>query len=127
MTILLTCLLIAVLLPILSKGPLAVAMARAGGYDNKLPRVQQQSLQGFGLRAKAAHENSFEALAMFAPGVLATIALDDISTTAIYMAVSFVIARVGYLFMYWLNLDILRSIFWFIGFGASIGLLIRLI
>ena len=31
-----------------------------GGYDNKLPRSTTIP-QGFGLRAKAAHENSFEA------------------------------------------------------------------
>lgn len=126
MDILLSCLVLAVLLPIISKVPVGIAMARHGRYDNKLPRVQQQALTGFGLRAKAAHENSFEALTMFAPGILATLALEPEATTAAVMAVGFIVSRVAYLVMYWYDFDIMRSLFWSIGFGCSLGLLLRL-
>jgi len=65
MTILIYCAFVAMLLPFASKMPLAYAMNKAGGYDNKNPRAQQDKLEGFGARAKAAHYNSYEALIMF--------------------------------------------------------------
>jgi hypothetical protein len=47
MSILLTCLAIALLMPYLAKAPLIIAMAREGnGYDNKHPREQQARLTG---------------------------------------------------------------------------------
>ena len=54
MTIIIICLFIATLMPILAKAPLALAMNKAGGYDNRNPREQQKSLSGFGARANAA-------------------------------------------------------------------------
>ena len=62
MTTLLTCLLIAMLLPYLAKGPVAIAMAKLGGYDNSHPREQQSKLTGYGARAVAGHQNAFESL-----------------------------------------------------------------
>lgn len=123
MEVLLISLFITTLLPIVAKAPLAYAMFQDGGYDNKHPREQQDRLKGFGLRAKAAHLNSFEALAMYAPGVLAIIALDAATETVQYYAIGFVVARIGYLCMYWINLDKLRSLFWLVGFALSIMML----
>ena len=65
MNTLLTCLFIAMLLPYLAKGPVAWAMAKAGGYDNHHPRSQQAQLTGFGARALAGHQNAFESLLIF--------------------------------------------------------------
>lgn len=127
MNILLTCLLIAVVMPIVAKAPLAWAMAKQGRYDNRLPRLQQQQLQGFGARAKAAHENSFEALIMFTPGVLALVATGKITDISQYFAIGFVLARVGYLICYWFNQDKLRSLLWMAGFGLSVALLVQAI
>ena len=63
MTILIVCLFIACLLPYLAKIPTAIAMKnQPGGYDNNHPRAQQAMLTGFGARAVAAHQNSFESL-----------------------------------------------------------------
>ena len=49
-----------------TKLPVAVAMQRAGGYDNRMPRVQQARLEGWGARSVAAHQNGFESFAPFA-------------------------------------------------------------
>ena len=124
MTTIIICLFIATLLPILTKVPLAIAMGKEqGGYNNRLPREQQKKLVGFGARAKGAHENSFEALIMYTPGVLAVIATNSIGTVTEYIAVVFVVARVGYLLAYWYDAHLLRSAFWAVGFFASLSLI----
>ena len=114
---------VATILPIVAKAPLAYAMFKDKGYDNRYPRSQQAGLTGFGARAKAAHENSFEALIMFSPGVLAVLALDVATQWAQYCAIAFVFARVMYLLMYWMNVHIARSLFWGIGFIASLAII----
>lgn len=119
----LICLFIATLLPIVAKAPLAYAMHQEGGYDNRHPRQQQDKLTGFGLRAKAAHLNSFEALAMFAPGALAVVAVNGVTHQAEYYAMGFIVCRAVYLLCYWLNTDKLRSIAWLGGFALSLMLL----
>lgn len=122
MQTLLICLFIAVALPIIAKAPVAYAMNKLGGYNNRYPRSQQTKLEGFGARAKAAHENSFEALIMFAPGVLAVIAVGAIGHTSQLLAVAFVAARVAYLLAYWFDYHWLRSTFWAVGFISSLAL-----
>lgn len=125
MTTLIICLAIATAMPILFKAPLAFAMNQlGGGYDNRHPRSQQSQLQGFGARAKATHENSFEALIMFAPGVLTAMATNQTGSTVQYLAIAFVISRFAYALSYWFDVHILRSTFWFVGFGSSMALFI---
>ncbi len=121
---LLTCLLIATLMPILAKYPLMMAQHRAGGYDNHLPRVQQKKLEGFGARAQAAHENSFEALILFTPGALTVLATQQPSAFTNALAGIFIVARICYLFCYWYDKATLRSTCWGIGFLASVLLLV---
>ncbi|MCW8107019.1 MAPEG family protein [Alteromonas ponticola] len=124
MTILILCLLIATVMPILAKVPLAYAQNEMqGGYDNKEPRAQQACLKGFGARAKAAHENCFEALTMFAPGVLVCIATETIGPVITTLAITFIAARTIYLFAYWFNIHLLRSTAWLVGFGVSLALI----
>lgn len=122
--IIIICLFIATLMPILAKVPLAIAMNQAsGGYNNRNPREQQKSLTGFGARAKAAHENCFEALIMFTPGALAVLVTNNAGQLAEYFAMAFIMARVAYLIAYYCDIHILRSTCWFIGFLSSIGLI----
>ncbi len=123
MTTILICLLIATIMPIVAKAPLAFAMNKLGGYDNRHPRAQQASLTGFGARAKAAHENSFEALMMFIPGALTAIATHNTGLLAQYLSIGFVIARVLYIFCYLYDQHLLRSTFWTVGFACSVALL----
>ena len=127
MTTLIICLLIATLLPIIAKSPVAVAMNNAGGYDNNHPRAQQGKLTGFGARALAAHQNAFESLIFFAPAVLLAIATNNSSELITQLAIAHVTARVLYNAMYLLDFGILRSLVWSVGFLTSIGIIYQCI
>ncbi|GGF73866.1 MAPEG family protein [Alteromonas lipolytica] len=122
MTIFLLCLLFVCVMPFLAKLPLAWAMQKAGGYDNKHPRAQQQGLTGFGARANAAHYNCFEAITYYAPAALAVLALGAVGSLHIYLAVAFVICRIVYLVCYWYDIDKLRSIMFVAGLGISVAM-----
>ncbi|GGO68707.1 MAPEG family protein [Bowmanella pacifica] len=123
MYMILLCLFIASLLPLLAKAPLALAQARTGGYDNRYPRNQQATLSGFGARAKAAHENAFEALIMFTPGALAVVATGQADSYAQYLAQAFIAARLLYNLFYLLDWHLARSTVWVIGLGCSVALM----
>lgn len=123
MDTIITCIIITVVLPYIAKLPLALAMHRAGGYDNRNPREQQAALTGFGSRARAAHENSFEALLIFAVAALLSIATDNVTPVTTLCSVIFVAARIGYLVCYWLNWDKLRTLIWTLGFAAVLVML----
>ena len=124
MTLYVGCLLLVCVMPFLAKVPLAVAMHRHGGYDNALPREQQQSLKGFGARANAAHYNCFEAITYFAPAALVVLATSSVGTTHIALALSFVACRILYLFCYWYAWNTLRSVAFVAGLAISIALFI---
>jgi len=119
MTILILSLFIALLLPYLAKAPVAYAMNKLGGYDNNHPRAQQNQLTGFGARALAAHQNSFEALIIFAPAVILAIATNNLGEQIQIAAIIHVVARISYILCYLANLGTLRSIVWAIGLIAS--------
>ena len=125
MNILITCLFIAMLLPYLAKIPVAVAMAKLGGYDNAHPRAQQAKLTGFGARALAGHQNAFESLLIFGLAVVTVMATDTVNETCITLAIIHVIARVVYHVLYLLNYGTLRSLSWFVAIGASIGIFVQ--
>ena len=123
MTIPFFCIFLAFLLNMVSKAPVAIAMARHdGGYDNKNPRVQQAELVGWGRRAVAAHLNGFEACSGFAVAVLVAVLAGADPVWTARLAVAFVVARVFYIPLYICNLDRLRSAVWTVGFGATAGL-----
>lgn len=113
MTTLLICLFIAMLLPYFAKGPVAVAMAKAGGYDNAHPRAQQAKLTGFGARAVAGHQNAFESLLIFGLAVVTVIATDKVTDTVATLAIVHVIARIAYHLLYLMDKSTLRSLSWF--------------
>ena len=123
MTIMLTCLLIAMLLPYLSKLPVGYAMAKDGGYDNEHPRAQQARLEGMGARAVAGHQNAFESLLIFGLAVVAVLATDSANDTAQIAAIVHVIARVAYHIFYLTNHNKLRSTAWFAGIIPSFVIL----
>lgn len=123
MTILLICLFIAMLLPYLAKGPVAVAMAKLGGYDNNHPREQQAKLTGFGARAVAGHQNAFESLLIFGLAVVAVLATGKVNGVAETAAIVHVIARVAYHILYLIDKGTLRSLSWFVAIIASFTIL----
>jgi uncharacterized MAPEG superfamily protein len=119
------CIFIAFLLIYFPKLPLSVAMAKSpGGYDNRQPRDQQASLEGWGRRAAAAHANGFESFAPFAAAVLTAHVVRADPQTSATLAIVHVVARAIYPVVYMAGIHVLRSTVWVIGFGATIGLFI---
>jgi len=114
MNTILLCAFVAALLPYLAKLPLAIAMNKESKYDNNYPRNQQARLTGFGARALAAHQNSFESLIIFGLAVAVVLASDSVNMTIQWLAVTHVVARVVYCVMYYINQDKLRSLAWFV-------------
>lgn len=108
-------------MPLIAKIPLGYAMWKTGKYDNKHPRSQQDSLEGIGARALAAHKNCFEAICYFAPTVLLVVALDEHNIYTAQLCFAFVLTRILYLVFYWINWDKLRSLVWLIGMGTIIA------
>ena len=122
MTTLVVCALLAVLMPYFAKVP--VAMAKLGQYDNKHPRSQQAKLTGFGARALAAHQNCFESLAVFAVAIAVVFGTNSVNAVTETLAVTHIVSRILYCIFYWLNLDIIRSLVWFIGLGTAIAMIV---
>jgi len=114
MNTIILCAFVAALLPYLSKMPLAIAMNKESKYDNKYPREQQARLTGFGARALAAHQNSFESLIIFGVAIAVVLATQTTNMAIQYLAITHVGARVIYCVMYYINQDLLRSLAWFI-------------
>ncbi len=125
MNVLLICLLISLVLPYVAKFPLGYAMNKLGGYDNNHPRAQQAQLTGFGARALAAHQNSFEALSVFSSVVLAAIATQHTSFLIQVFAMVYIVSRVIYHIFYLMDLASLRTAVWFIGYLCCLGILIQ--
>ncbi len=125
MTIPFYCVAAAFALQFLTKIPVGRAMAlQARGYDNRNPRDQQAALEGWGRRALAAHQNSFEAFPGFAAGVLvAHVGGGDPGWSAI-LAVTHVVARVLYTAAYIADVHLLRSTIWAVATGASFALML---
>jgi uncharacterized MAPEG superfamily protein len=118
------CVFISALLIFVAKIPVAKAMNEQGGYNNHLPRQQQAQLTGFGARALAAHQNSFEAFIIFAVGVLMAHTTQTAGWLIDALAIVFVIARIIYLLCYWADLAWQRSLVWFVGLVCSLLLMI---
>ena len=118
------CVFISALLIFMAKIPVAKAMNDQGGYDNHLPRQQQAQLTGFGARALAAHQNSFEAFILFAVGVLMAHTTQTAGWLIDLLAIIFVITRIIYLLCYWVDLAWQRSLVWFVGLVCSLLLMI---
>ncbi|TVT85549.1 MAPEG family protein [Pseudomonas sp. H3(2019)] len=118
------CVFISALLIFIARIPVAKAMKEQGGYNNHLPRAQQVQLTGFGARALAAHQNSFEAFLLFAVGVLMAHTTQTAGWLVDGLAIIFVIARVIYLLCYWADLAWQRSLVWFVGLVCSLLLMI---
>ena len=127
MTTLIWCLFIATLLPLLAKVPVAYAMNKLGGYNNSHPREQQSKLTGSGARALAAHHNAFESLIFFAPAVLLAIATHHTGENIALLAIVHVCARVAYNVFYLMNINMLRSLVWFIATVCSFTIIYQCI
>lgn len=119
------CVFLAFLLIWFPKAIVVFAIKRSGqAYDNKHPRKQQASLEGFGARAHACHQNHLEGFPMFAAAVFVAHLADGDPRRAAVLASTYVVARVAYTIAYVTNTDYLRSVIWTIGLLATVGLFV---
>jgi len=124
MTLIISTVIFAALLIIVSKVPVAISMGKErGGYDNRQPRKQQAALTNFGQRALGAHINSIEAFPIFATGVCLALITQANIVIVQNLCVIFCCARIAYLICYWFDMDKVRSIIWTTGFIACIWLM----
>ncbi|MEY4766075.1 MAG: hypothetical protein RI907_2748 [Pseudomonadota bacterium] len=127
MTIANTCVLVAAFLPIVTVGMAKASTARMrrsqGGYDNNNPREWTAKLSGWQARAAAAQANGFEALPLFAFAVLVAQMAQVEQGRTDMLAMAFIGIRLVYTAMYLANLATLRSLVWFAGVAAVIGIM----
>lgn len=125
MTVPFWCLFITCLLPYFwSPIAMVARQQQLGSVDNKNPRLQQAQLTGRGARALAAHKNAFEAIATFAPAVVVAHLAGADPVWSARLAVTFVVARVLHAVFYLADVDVLRSLVWFVGLLSTVGLFV---
>ena len=91
-----------------------------GGLDNHYPRRQQAQQTGTGARAHAASQNSFEALAVYAPAVLVAHLLAPTSELASPLALAWVAFRVGHGVFYVTDKASARGVCFGLGTACSV-------
>jgi uncharacterized MAPEG superfamily protein len=93
-----------------------------------LPRAQLGQLQGWGLRALGAHQNSLETFPMFVAGVFSAKALGGDAWWTGFCSVAFILLRVLYVFVYIVHttraLSYVRTVVFVLAQLAIIGLFI---
>jgi uncharacterized MAPEG superfamily protein len=93
------------------------------GYDMSAPRAMFDKLPPYAQRATWAHQNSFEAFMIFTAAALMAYVTGVNSSTAAGAAIAFVISRLLYSAFYILNIPILRSLMFALGFLSSATLI----
>jgi uncharacterized MAPEG superfamily protein len=111
--------LVAGLLPVVCAG---IAKAGWKDYDNRDPRAWLAHQTGFRARANAAQANSFEAFPFFAVGVVLAVLTQADARSVNLLALVFVASRLAYIACYLADKASARSLFWAVGYGATIWL-----
>jgi uncharacterized MAPEG superfamily protein len=119
------CVLIAGLLPYVWAGISAKARSdQFGTVDNKLPRLQQARLEGWGARVIGASANGFETFPLFAASVIiAHIAGADPGWSSTW-AIVYLIARILHGVFYLGDIDKLRTLAFGVGQVTPVALFI---
>ncbi len=112
------CMALAALLPIgwsmLSKTPLS--------YNNREPRLYEDRINGWRLRAHWVHLNSIESFAPFAAGVLVAQQAGGMQGLIDLLAVAFIAFRLLYGACYLADSGTLRTLVYSLGLGCVLGL-----
>ena len=119
MTIAFWCVLIAALLPYVPFG------FASGSLDRHTPRLGVPALQGVAARAYGAHLNAFETFAPFAAAVIIANAVEGASATTKFLAILYILARIGHLAAYLADRQPLRSTAFFVGLALTIVIFIQ--
>ncbi|MGU7781066.1 MAPEG family protein [Burkholderia sp. PU8-34] len=112
------CLFIVAVLPF----PLTILAKARKGYDNHTPRDYLAKLDGWRARAHAAHQNAWEALALFTAALVVAWHAGADAHRVDQLAIAFVAIRIAYTLLYLLNWAALRSLVWFAGMACVVGL-----
>lgn len=104
----------------------ATVIAKSGrkGFDNRDPRAWLARQEGFRRRANCAQMNAFEAFPFFAAAVIIAHVVNGLQPLVDMLALVFIAARVLHLAFYLADQATLRSLAWFVGFGAVIAIFI---
>ncbi len=89
------------------------------GYDYSKPRAMFDQLPPYAQRATWAHQNGFEALAIYAVAALSAYVTGVESEWAASAAIAFLIARTLYAFCYVFDWPLLRSLSFAVGSLSS--------
>ena len=121
MTITIWSLLVAALLPYVWFG-VATSLRKKefGELDANHPRPQEAKQSGQGARAMGAHLNAFEALAVWAPAVLAAQVTSPGSTLAPKLAMAWIAVRVLHGIVYIMGIAPVRTLLFATGMVCSI-------
>jgi uncharacterized MAPEG superfamily protein len=123
MTTPLACLMIVALMPYVCAWTGAYFKYKQfGTIDNKNPRQQTARLEGIGARAAAAQANAWEALGVFTAAVVTSHLAGATTGKVAFLAQLFVVTRIAHLVLYLLDLDLLRSGVWIVGFVCAISM-----
>ena len=119
MTIAYLCIVISVFIPLVCVG---YAKFSKKGYDNSAPREFLVTLEGKAKRAYHAQNNFYETFPAFGIGVVAAHQMGGLQAAIDALAITYVVARVLYAIFYINDKPNLRTLVWFVGFAATIGL-----
>ena len=114
---------VAAILPFVFTG--VAKLGAFGRADNHQTRAWQATLTGYRQRAHWAHQNSFEALPIFAAAAILAGAHAPHDPALPYVCWGFIAARVGYGYLYITDRATARSVVWSLGMGACAYLFIR--
>ncbi|NRR32995.1 MAPEG family protein [Oxalobacteraceae bacterium] len=120
------CVLAASFMPIATIGLAKIASSRdpqgQGRYDNHQPREWAKSLRGWRQRARAAHDNGFEALPVFIAAVLLAQQAHASQSLVDLLALGFVSLRLAYVAAYLLDMGSVRTLVWTGAYAICVGL-----
>ena len=124
MSIAILCVFFASLLPVIFVGYAKITGGFKTGKHNSTPREFLAGLEGKSFRARCAHDNSWENFAPFAAAVILAMNMGVKQQSVDILAVSFIIARIGYGLSYIYDKHILRSLIYFLGLSCTAALFI---
>lgn len=96
-----------------------------GKFDNKQPRLQQAHMTGLGARVMAAQQNAWEALIFYSVVcLLAYISGLNFASFALPAGL-FLMSRIFHALFYILDMDVYRSLVFFIGWFSCLYIAIQ--
>lgn len=119
MTLAIWCVLVAALLPYVPFG-----LAK-GKLDPHAPRLGVAQLDGVAARAHGAHLNAFEAFPFFAAAVIVSQVVEGPSATVGWLALAFIVVRIGHMAFYLADRPPLRSACFTLGLLLTVAIFVH--